>query len=105
MESLRITQPVAVSRYWTPAHIDVTDAPIVYAKPKGDWLGRLPRALVPVDETDRFRRRATSARLIVDPAEIRELPQLDLPPVEEEPVVEPTWRETARHLLRRLAYR
>jgi hypothetical protein len=108
VESLRITELVAVSRYWTPAHIDVTDAPLVYAKPKGDWLTRLPHPLAPVDDADRFRRRAVSSRLIVDTAEIPELPELDLPPVEEPPTVEQRWREwraAARHLLQRFAYR
>jgi len=106
VESLKITEVSAISRYWTPEHIDVTDAPLVYAKPRGDWLARLPRPLAPVDDADRFRRRAASARLIVDPAEIPTLPELEQPPTEEQPpVAEQNWRETARHLWRRFAYR
>jgi hypothetical protein len=99
-----MSELVAVSRYWTPRHIDVTDAPLRYAQPKPDWLNRLPaaRVIVKIDETDRMRRRARHSHTVVNPVEILPLPRIEVD--EEEPIpVRAGWR--ARDLLRRLAYR
>ena len=84
MEHLNISELAAVSRHWTPSHIDVTDAPVVYAKPKPGWLDRWStmQVMAPIDEADRFRRRMTTDRLVIEPNEIPQLPPLD---VAEEP--------------------
>lgn len=108
MDSLKIGEVVAVSRYWTPKHVDVTSAPLNYAKPKAAWLKRLQtlRLLVPVDDADRMRRRALNRRTIVDPTEIRQLPPLDIAPDGE--ARRPTFedlRARSRDFLERLAYR
>lgn len=106
MDSLKISELSAVSRYWTPAHLDVTDAPLIYAKPKPAWIDRLAqvRSLAPIDEADRFRRRMISDRLAIEPNEIPELPVLEFPTLDPVPV-RPHWKNGARQLLRRLAYR
>jgi hypothetical protein len=73
--------PVEVSAYWTPQHLDVTDAPLRYASPKGDWTAGFQRLrpLVTTDAADRMARRRAQTRAVVDPAEIIVLPPI-VPP-------------------------
>lgn len=89
MDSLKIGDVVAVSRYWTPAHVDVTFAPLNYAKPKAGWLERLQemRLLAPIDDTDRARRRALHRRTVVEATEVRALPPIESVPLS--PALEP----------------
>jgi hypothetical protein len=67
-----------VSAWWTPQHIDVTDAPLRYAAPKAPWIDGFQkmRPLVVTDAGDRMARRREHSRAIVDPAEISVLPPL-----------------------------
>ncbi len=104
MDSLRISELSAVSRYWTPSHLDVTDAPVTYAKPKPPWLERLPRVqrLTAIDDADRFRRRMINDRLEIEPNEIPELPPLETAAVEI--ATPPRWKNGARRLLQRFAH-
>jgi hypothetical protein len=70
--------PLEVSAYWTPQHLDVTDAPLAYAAPKAAWIDGFDR-LRPVmrtDVDDRMARRRMQTHAIVDPAEITVLPPL-----------------------------
>ena len=70
--------PLEVSAYWTPQHLDVTDAPLTYAPPKAAWIDGFDR-LRPVmrsDVDDRMARRRAQTHAIVDPAEITVLPPL-----------------------------
>jgi hypothetical protein len=78
MEYLNESQRIAISPYWTPAHIDVTDAPLRYAAPKPSWLDRMDRhhPFTTIDSRDRSRRRAISSNAVVHAWEM-----LDLPPV------------------------
>ena len=107
VNSLRLSELSAVSRYWTPAHLDVTDAPVVYAKPKPAWIDRMDRfhPLAAIDEADRFRRRMINDRLAIEANEIPDLPPLEMPAATEALAVPARWKTGARHLLRRLAYR
>jgi hypothetical protein len=104
MEQLHLDE-VIVSKYWTPGHIDVTNAPIHYAKPKASWLERLDkhRPLVPIDSRDRATRRALNANLVVSALEIMELPPLEpAPPGPAKPTFRiPDLLEPMRALLRR----
>ena len=70
--------PIEVSAYWTPLHLDVTDAPLHYAAPKADWTDGFERLrpLVKSDAGDRMARRRVQTRAIVDPAEITVLPPI-----------------------------
>ena len=70
--------PLEVSARWTPQHLDVTDAPLPYAKPKAAWIDGFERLrpLVVTDAGDRMARRREHTRAIVDPAEITVLPPL-----------------------------
>jgi hypothetical protein len=43
MEPMRLGETVMVSRYWTPDHIDVTAAPMTYARPKALWIEQLDK--------------------------------------------------------------
>jgi hypothetical protein len=71
--------PLEVSARWTPQHLDVTDAPLLYAAPKAPWIDGFARLrrLVVTDANDRMARRREHTRAIVDPAEITVLPPLD----------------------------
>jgi hypothetical protein len=105
MEQLHLDE-VTVSKYWTPRHIDVTDAPISYAKPKASWLERLDqhRPLVPIDSRDRAARRALNTHRVVSALEILELPPLEpaaAPPPAKPPFHIPDLFEPMRTLLRR----
>jgi hypothetical protein len=68
----------AVSRYWTPQHLDVTDVPLTYARPKATWIEGFERLrpLVKIDTDDRMRRHRVQTHAVVDPAEIPVLPPL-----------------------------
>jgi hypothetical protein len=70
--------PLEVSAYWTPEHLDVTHVPLTYARPKATWIDGFER-LRPVmrtDVDDRMARRREQTHAIVDPAEITVLPPL-----------------------------
>jgi hypothetical protein len=71
--------PVEVSAYWTPQHVDMTDAPLRYAPPKATWIEGFQRLhpLVKSDAGDRMARRRIQTRAVVDPAEITVLPPID----------------------------
>jgi hypothetical protein len=73
--------PTEVSAYWTPQHVDVTDAPVRYASPKATWIDGYERLqpLVKSDAGDRMARRRMHTRAVVDPAEITALPPLAPP--------------------------
>jgi len=82
MESMRLGEAVMVSKYWTPDHIDVTDVPMTYARPKAAWIDKLaqhPRYKA-MDERDRLFRRRSHTSAFIDPAEITVLPALRLAP-------------------------
>lgn len=76
MDGLNIGDVVAVSRYWTPNHIDMTYAPVEYARNKPSWIDRLDdhQPLVRIDSRDRAKRRAMHSSVRVTPEEIRPLP-------------------------------
>ena len=78
--------PLEVSARWTPQHLDVTDAPLLYAAPKAPWIDGFQklRPLVVTDAGDRMARRREHTRAIVDPAEITVLPPLPRPVVARE---------------------
>jgi hypothetical protein len=72
--------PLEVSARWTPQHLDVTDAPLLYAAPKAPWIDGFQKLRVVTDAGDRMARRRAHTRAIVDPAEITVLPPLPQPP-------------------------
>ena len=61
-----------VSRFWTPDHIDLTDVPMTYARPKATWIDHLDqhRRFKAIDERDRLFRRRSHARAFIEPAEV-----------------------------------
>ena len=71
MESMRLGETVMVSRFWTPDHIDLTDVPMTYARPKATWIDHLDqhRRFKAIDERDRLFRRRSHAMAFIDPAE------------------------------------
>lgn len=83
MESLRIGEIVAVSRYLTPNHLDVTNVPLTYAPPKAPWIDGYVkrRAGSPIDAQDRLARRRMQTRAIVNPEDIPVLPALVAAPL------------------------
>jgi len=65
----------AVSRYWTPNHLDVTDVPMTYAKPKPAWIdGYDRRKRRRIDDCDRMARRRMHSGALVQASEIPVLP-------------------------------
>jgi len=79
---MRLGEAVMVSKYWTPDHIDVTDVPMTYARPKAAWIDKLaqhPRYKA-LDERDRLFRRRSHTSAFIDPAEITVLPPLRFAP-------------------------
>jgi hypothetical protein len=70
-----------VSAYWTPQHLDVTDAPVRYAGPKATWIDEFERLrpFVRTDADDRMARRRVQTRAVVDSAEIMPLPPVAAP--------------------------
>ncbi|BDE05610.1 hypothetical protein WPS_08860 [Vulcanimicrobium alpinum] len=98
---------VAVSRYWTPGHLDVTDAPVRYAAPKAAWIDRMPkRARVRrIDDVDRLWRRRAHSGAIVAASEISVLPALNLAPVDEVSEVRSPLGEIYGAVARRLTSR
>jgi hypothetical protein len=70
--------PMEVSAYWTPQHLDVTDTPLRYAAPKATWIDGFQRLRPAVrsDAIDRMARRRAQTHAVVDPAEITPLPPL-----------------------------
>jgi hypothetical protein len=70
-----------VSRYWTPGHLDVTNVPLAYARPKATWVEgyRRLRPLSAIDSQDRLARHRMSSHAVVDPTEITVLPPLAAP--------------------------
>ena len=81
MENMNIGDVVAVSRYWTPQHIDMTYASVEYARSKPSWIDRLEehRSFARIDWRDRMNRRAQHSKVVVAPEEIRILPPLAAP--------------------------
>jgi hypothetical protein len=71
-----------VSRYWTPAHLDVTNIPLAYAPPKATWVDgyRRLRPLLAIDSLDRLARHRMTSHAVVDPTEITVLPPLVVAP-------------------------
>ncbi len=84
MESMRLGEAVMVSKYWTPDHIDVTDVPMTYARPKAAWIDRLDKRgrFKSLDEGDRLLRRRSHTSAFIDPAEITVLPPLRTSPLQ-----------------------
>lgn len=77
MDGSRFGEVTAVSRFWTPQHVDVTDAPLRYAEPKPSWIERAARpARAPIDERDRAVRRRMSSHAVVEATEIPVLPPI-----------------------------
>jgi len=74
MDTLRIGEIVAVSRFLTPDHIDVTHVPMTYARPKATWIDRYSelRSRAPIDASDRMARRRTHSNAVVSPEEIHD---------------------------------
>jgi len=74
MDTLRIGEVVAVSRFLTPDHIDVTHVPMTYARPRGAWIDRYAelRARAPIDAFDRMARRRNHSNSVVNPEEIHD---------------------------------
>lgn len=72
--------PTEVSAYWTPQHLDVTDAPVHYAPPKATWIDGFQRLrpAVKSDAVDRMARRRLQTRAIVDPTEIMPIPPVTI---------------------------
>jgi hypothetical protein len=72
IDALRIGEVVAVSRFLTPDHIDVTHVPMTYAHPKATWLERYAemQKRAPIDTADRMARRRTHSNSVVSPEEI-----------------------------------
>ena len=88
--------PLEVSARWTPQHLDVTDAPLLYAAPKAPWIDGFQklRTRVVTDAGDRMARRREHTRAVVDPAEITVLPPLPPPPVRhDEPPLQSVFQE------------
>lgn len=112
MESLRMGEVAAVSPYWTPEHIDVTDTPIPYAAPKPSWLDALDsyRPIARIDSRDRELRRAMSSHTRTTAVEIRELPPLPTPAFEDSafpqtfPALRPSFVQSVKGLLRRRSH-
>ena len=96
MEGWNIGEVVAVSRYWTPQHKDMTYAPVEYARNKPSWIDRLDehRSLAQIDSRDRMKRRALHSNTQVNPEEVRQLPPIveQAPEVIERPEVRSTIR-------------
>lgn len=71
-DAMRIGEVVAVSRFLTPDHIDVTHVPMTYAHPKATWIERYAemQKRAPIDSTDRMARRRTHSNSVVSPEEI-----------------------------------
>jgi hypothetical protein len=66
-----------VSTYWTPEHLDVTDAPSTYAPPKPSWLegfDALREHVTTTSEDRMLRRRLQEHSLVTDPGELALLP-------------------------------
>jgi len=78
MELRRREEITEVSRYWTPDHLDVTNVPMTYARPKATWVDGYNRfrPLLAIDAQDRLARHRMSSHAVVDPAEIAVLPAI-----------------------------
>jgi hypothetical protein len=107
MESLDLGEVAAVSPYWTEKHIDVTHAPLAYAKPKSSFLEGLDsyRPLVRIDSRDRQARRAMNTLARTTAIEIRALPPVAVLAAEPETIVlaRPSLVQSVKGLLRRRA--
>jgi hypothetical protein len=77
MERSHHPDVTAVSRFWTPDHLDVTDVPMTYARPKPPWIDHLERrSRSRIDDRDRLARRRMHSGAVIDPSEIPVLPPL-----------------------------
>jgi hypothetical protein len=80
VERLHYAEVAAVSRYWTPEHLDVTDAPMTYARPKPAWIEQYDRRRRrATDGQDRLARHRMHSGAIVEPCEIPVLPPITVP--------------------------
>ncbi|HEY4439154.1 MAG TPA: hypothetical protein VGN14_01805 [Candidatus Elarobacter sp.] len=88
----------AVSRYWTPDHLDVTDVPMTYAKPKPAWIdGYDRRKRRRIDDCDRMFRRRMHSGALVQASDIPVLPPVTLvTPPEPEPLLSTLYGAVAR---------
>ncbi|GAC1401919.1 MAG: hypothetical protein NVSMB64_00880 [Candidatus Velthaea sp.] len=77
-----MSELVAISRYWTPYHIDVTHLPVRYAPPKAPWIDKLAehQRLSAIDFSDRLARRRANTNAVVEPQEIPVLPAIQPAP-------------------------
>lgn len=77
--SLKHIENVTVSEYWTPQHLDVTNAPVTYAAPKAAWIDefRRLRGVLGSNTADRVARQRMHSHAIVDPCEITALPVIN----------------------------
>src|SRR5476649_1960610 len=92
-DTLRIGEVVAVSRFLTPDHIDVTHVPMTYARPRGTWIDRYAelRTHARIDAFDRMSRRRNHSNSIVNPEEIHDCAVVVRVPQPGVPAVEPNF--------------
>lgn len=89
-----------VSEYWTPEHLDVTDVPITYARPKPNWLEGflLRRKRFRLNAEDRAcRRRLRTNAIVSDPGDLAMSPSIEhLEVLESKPAdkLETIWEES-----------
>jgi hypothetical protein len=76
MERPSHTENCTVSHYWTPQHLDVTNAVVIYAPPKATWIDEFQRmkGVLGSNTADRIARQRMHSHAIVDPCEITALP-------------------------------
>jgi hypothetical protein len=90
----------AVSQYWTPQHLDVTNAPLTYASPKATWIDEFQRlkGVLGSNTADRIARQRMHTHAIVDPCEITALPVINA--LETERAARPRLLARVRAILR-----
>ena len=100
MDRSHYAEVVAVSRFWTPEHLDVTNVPMTYARPKPPWIDRFDRRMRRLDDRDRLIRRRAHSGAIVEPSDIPVLPPVgvahDAPGATHEPVLASVYGAVAR---------
>ena len=101
MERSHYAEVVAVSRYWTPDHLDVTNVPMTYARPKPAWIDGLERrGRMRIDDRDRLMRRRMHSGAVVEPSDIPVLPPVvaETQPATHEPMLAGLYGAVARFL-------
>ena len=101
MDRSQYSEVVAVSRFWTPDHLDVTHVPMTYARPKPPWIDKFDRrARRRVDDRDRLARRRMHSGSFVEPSDIPVLPPVvvahDVPRSSAEPMLAGVYGAVAR---------